>query len=442
MFTDTIRSGIMDQIRCDEKDYLIWKWRPSNNVHRENAIRWGSSLRVKQGSVAVFVYKNKGQDVIQEYIEGPFDKTLKTSNLPVIANLVALAYGGETPFQAEVYFINLAKVIQTKFAVRYFNVFDPRYPEFGIPVAVRGTLTFSISDYRRFIEIHRLDEFNTEELQAQIKDLTSRKIKSVVANLPTNEGVSILQLEKKTEEVSGLAKSNLEEQLNALHGIRLLDIDISALDIDKASDDYQNFVGITRDVTAATIQAQTQADIKSIHDMQRIKMQNIEEQLRIEREESQYAIHKQTQSANLPAYQIEAQTTVGVAGAEALGHMGKSDGEASVSGTGLDITTVMAGMAIGGSVGRNIASSIDGTFSPTIQAPPPIPPVGYYLVESGRATGPYTIETLQQKASAGSLNKMSLVWKSGMPDWQAAGQLPELTPLFSGPATPPPIPQQ
>ena len=45
--------GFMDEIRCDEPSYLIWKWHPSGsqqgNNNRENAIRWGSSLRVKDG---------------------------------------------------------------------------------------------------------------------------------------------------------------------------------------------------------------------------------------------------------------------------------------------------------------------------------------------------------------------------------------------------------
>ena len=55
--------GFMDEIRCDEPSYLIWKWHPSgsqlgDNV-RENSIRWGSSLRVKDSEVAVFVYKQK-----------------------------------------------------------------------------------------------------------------------------------------------------------------------------------------------------------------------------------------------------------------------------------------------------------------------------------------------------------------------------------------------
>lgn len=72
--------GFMDEIRCDESSYLIWKWHPNYSVqgnnNRENAIRWGSSLRVKDGEVAVFVYKQK-DGTMQDFIVGPFDKKLK-----------------------------------------------------------------------------------------------------------------------------------------------------------------------------------------------------------------------------------------------------------------------------------------------------------------------------------------------------------------------------
>ena len=54
--------AIADVIRCDEPDYLIWKWHPKGTelgeTNRENAIRFGSSLRVKEGSIAVFVAKS------------------------------------------------------------------------------------------------------------------------------------------------------------------------------------------------------------------------------------------------------------------------------------------------------------------------------------------------------------------------------------------------
>ena len=96
--------GLMDVIRCDEQDYLIWKWKPfsntSNQTNKENSIRWGSSLRVKDGSVAVFVYKQK-DGTLQDYIEGPFDEIINTKNLPIITNIIGLAYDGKSPFQAD-----------------------------------------------------------------------------------------------------------------------------------------------------------------------------------------------------------------------------------------------------------------------------------------------------------------------------------------------------
>lgn len=126
--------GFMDEIRCDEPSYLIWKWHPAEsqqgNNSRENAIRWGSSLRVKDGEVAVFVYKQK-DGTMQDFIVGPYDQTIKTANFPVLASIVGLAYEGGTPFQAEVYFINLARVIQVKFGVPFFDVYDPRFLDFG-----------------------------------------------------------------------------------------------------------------------------------------------------------------------------------------------------------------------------------------------------------------------------------------------------------------------
>ena len=86
--------GLMDEIRCDEKSYLIWKWHPSglevNKNNRENGIRWGSPLRVKDGEVAVFVYKQNNNAM--DFIEGPYDDILKTNNLPIIADIIGLAY--------------------------------------------------------------------------------------------------------------------------------------------------------------------------------------------------------------------------------------------------------------------------------------------------------------------------------------------------------------
>ena len=126
LFSNKKEGGLMDVIRCDEQEYLVWKWRPSgeaNSTQKENAIRYGSSLRVKEGEVAVFVYKQDNGEM-QDFIVGPHDDTIKTANFPVLTNIVGLAFGGNSPFQAEIYFINLSGNIQIRFAIPYFDVYD------------------------------------------------------------------------------------------------------------------------------------------------------------------------------------------------------------------------------------------------------------------------------------------------------------------------------
>lgn len=313
--------GFMDEIRCDEPNYLIWKWHPSGSQpgknHRENAIRWGSSLRVKDGEVAVFVY-DQGNGVTQEFIEGPFDQILETANLPVIASIVGLAYKGGTPFPAEVYFINLARIIQVRFGVPFFDVYDPRFLDFGVPVAVRGTINFRIEDYREFIKLHRLNSFNLDDFQKQIRDTVCRYVKDVVANAPATHNIPVIQIESKTAQINDAIEYDIAQRLKDNFGVVVSGVDIGAIEIDKGSDSYARLMSVTRRVTTAMVQEQTAANIKDIHDKQRIDAQNYEETLRIQREEGQYAQRMQTRTANFGAYQVEKQAEVGVAGANAF----------------------------------------------------------------------------------------------------------------------------
>ena len=195
LFRKEKTGGFMDEIRCDEPSYLIWKWHPAGVQQglgdRENAIRWGSSLRVKDGEVAVFVYNQK-DGTMQDYIEGPYDEIIKTTNFPVLASIVGLAYDGGTPFQAEVYYINLARVIQIKFGVPFFDIYDPRFLDYGIPVAVRGTISFKISDYKEFIKLNRLNTFTLESFQKQIRDAVCRYVKDVVANASGQNNIAVI----------------------------------------------------------------------------------------------------------------------------------------------------------------------------------------------------------------------------------------------------------
>lgn len=425
----------MDEIRCDEPNYLIWKWHPSGSQlgenNRENAIRWGSSLRVKDGEVAVFVYKQQN-GVLQDFIVGPFDKIIKTENLPVLASIVGLAYEGGTPFQAEVYFINLAQIIQTKFAVPFFDVYDPRFADFGVPLAVRGTISFKIADYREFIKLHRLNAFNLVDFQTQIRDAVSRYVKDTVANAPAAHDIPLIQIETKVSQINDVIELDIGDRLRETFGVEVSGVDIGAIELDKSSDGYRQLMAVTKDVTSTKIQAETTDYV---------------ERLRIQREEGQYAQHKQTQSSNIGVFQVEKQAEVGIAGAEALGQMGANGaGGVDLGGNaGFNPAAMMAGMAVGGAVGQNIAGTMNGMMNGVNQpiqqqgaTPPPVPTAMYNVAVNGQATGPYDINTLQQMAMSGQFTANSLVWKAGMPQWAKADTVEELQDVFAN--VMPPIP--
>lgn len=437
LFNKTEKTGgFMDEIRCDEPSYLIWKWHPAGaqpgNNNRENAIRWGSSLRVKDGEVAVFVYNQKN-GVMQDYIEGPYDEIIKTENLPVLASIIGLAYDGGTPFQAEVYFINLARIIQVKFGVPFFDIYDPRFADFGVPVAVRGTVSFRIADYREFIKLHRLNSFRLDDFQKQIRDAVSRYVKDTVANAPAANNIPVIQIETKTAQINDVVEYDISERLKEGFGVLVSGVDIGAIEIDKSSEGYRQLMAVTKDITATRIEAETQDYV---------------ERLRIQREEGQYVMHKQTQTANIGAFQVEKQAEVGIAGAQALGQMGANgagDVNLSGGGEGFNMAAMMASMAVGGAVGQNIAGAMNNMMGGINQqtapgaVPPPIPTAAYHVAVNGQATGPFALSTLAQMTANGQLTGDSLVWKNGMAQWEKAIVVDELKGLFS---KMPPIPEE
>lgn len=444
LFNKKNEGGLMDVIRCDEKEYLIWKWRPAgeevNTTKKENTIRYGSSLRVKDGEVAVFVYP--GENGNQDFIEGPFDQTIKTGNFPVLSSIVGAAFGGSSPFQAEIYFINLAGLIQTRFAVPFFDVADPRFLDYAVPVAVRGDIRFKITDYKEFIKLHRLINFDLEDFKSQIKSAVSKYVKGVVANIPAEKGIPVIQLERKLTEINDVVEESLKKRLQNEFGITVGSVDIDAIDIDKTSDGYNQLKAVTQDVTTQTIQRQTNANLT-----------NMEENLRIQREGMAQAQRLQNESANLSAFQLEKQAEVGVEGAKAFGQMG-ANGAGNLNlggGLGMNPAGMMAGMAMGSAIGQNMAGMVGGMMNGMNQQVPPqannVPPVpgneSYHVAVNGTATGPYTVSVLSTMAANGQFTKESLVWKSGMANWQAAGSISELAGLFAGTVPPvPPVPPQ
>ncbi|MDA8079573.1 MAG: SPFH domain-containing protein [Nitrospiraceae bacterium] len=100
--------------------------------------------------------------------------------------------------------------------------------------------------------------------------------------------------------------------------------------------------------------------------------------------------------------------------------------------------TAAAGVGIGMGFGmaNQMTQSFAGQQAGPSQTPPPLP--GYYLAAGGQQAGPFGVDILKQKMVAGELTRNTLVWKSGMEQWTAAGQVLDLAELFKD--VPPPIP--
>ena len=436
--------GMMNVIRCDQEEYLVWKWRPEgqevNSTSRENSIRYGSSLRVKDGEVAVFVYKQKDGSC-QDFIEGPHDETIKTANFPVLSSIVGLAFGGESPFQAEVYFINLQGNNQIRFGIPFFDVFDPRLPDHGIPMSVRGTITFNVTDYRGFIKLNRLVNFELDDFYKQVKDAVIKYVKGVVMNVPQNMGIPAVQMERQILEINDKVRDYLKPRMEEDFGVNLKNLDIAALEVDKESPYYQELRQLTAGNTARTLNAQTDINIKNMQDMQAINSQNMAETMRIQREEAQRAQRLQTETNFIGAHQANLQADVLKTGAQSLGQMGTIGG-----GGGMNPAAMMTGMMMGGAMGQQmsgIMNNMGQQMQQTMNTPPPMPNVSYYVSVNGAQSGPFNMQQLAQMAQSGQINVQTYVWKQGMPNWELAGNVAELQSVFmpqAPGAMPPPMP--
>jgi membrane protease subunit (stomatin/prohibitin family) len=414
--------GLMDVIRCDEKEYLVWKWRPSgeaNSTVKENAIRYGSSIRVKSGEAAVFFYK-QGNGVIEDIIHGPCDKFLKTENFPILTSLVSLGWDGNSPFNAEVYFFNLQGNTQIKFGTPTFDLFDknPNFANLGIPCNVRGNITFNLTDCVNFIKLNRLQEFNLEDFKVQIREFCIRKIKSVVTNIPEENNIPVVQIERKIDEISDIIKSKLKPAMEDDFGINLKRIDVSAVEIDQTHDNYIQLKRITVDQTSKIIEATTDIQIENLGEMARINRKNAE--LGVE-------------GNNFSVHQLNQQTDVLKTASENLGQMSNVN---LGGGVGLNPAGLMFGMGIGNAMGGQVGGMM-GNMNATPPPPPP-PQVTYHISINGQQFGPYNLSTLQQMALTNQFTQSHYVWKPGMSGWVLASEIGDLASIFA--AIPPPPP--
>ena len=356
---------------------------------------------------------------------------------------------------------NLSKGSQLNFAIPYFDVFDPRLQDYGVPVSVHGAVVYAIEDMDLFHSVNRNEGYSGETFKNKLRGQLTKFIKSVVSNAPSDAQIPVVQIERKIFEISELIQQRVTPQVEKLFGITIRSLDITGINVDKESRGYHELKALTADLEKERMMAQHNAQISNFNlnndlqqdmlrkqsshnldamgrkqeldlggqeELQRMNLENQRETMRIQREEMQRASRLQTEQTFMGAHQ--ANLNAGVLN------------NAMDNGINAFRQQPMGGMGQMGGVpqtpGMGGAPQMPGKGAN-------VPQVQYFIGINGQQYGPCDWSKLQQLVQQGQLTQQSYVWKNGMAQWEFAGNVAELAPLFQGtapqmPGMPPQMP--
>ncbi|MBI4647082.1 MAG: SPFH domain-containing protein [Bacteroidia bacterium] len=372
--------GLWDKLKGEFIDIVEWL-DPSNDimVHRferyNNEIKNGAKLTVRESQVAVFINEGQIADVFQ-----PGMYQLTTQNLPILATLKGWKYGFNSPFKAEVYFVNTKQFTDQKWGTP--NPVMLRDPEFG-PIRIRanGNYALKVKDAPTFIRtvVGTDGNFTTEGIANQLRNIIVTRFTDAIGE----SKIPVLDMASNYDELSLFIDKKIKPEFEE-YGVELMKFLVASItlppNVEEALD-KRSSMGIIGDLGKYT------------------QFQTAE------------AIHA---AATNPA------------------------GGGATEGMGMGMGFAMAGQMMN----TMQQAQQQSQQKPPQQAgpvPPPIPgAVKFYLAVGGQSQGPYDFTALKQMVMQNQFTKESLVWKEGMANWLQAGQVAELNPVFA--SVPPPVP--
>ena len=232
--------AIIDRIKfdgtSDDQSWLVYKY-PSDEFVL------GSQLIVNQSQEALFF---KGGEALDLF--GPGTHTLSTGNIPILKKLVNIPFGGNTPFSAEIYYINNTSRLDMKWGTSVpFQIMDPMLNNI-IGVRAFGQFGISINDSRTFITkiIGAVKEGHISDydvVRKYFNGLINTKIKELVATYITRKKISVLDITTYLSEISENSKNSINEEFES-YGIEIKNFYIESVnfpkeDISKVKEAYE-----------------------------------------------------------------------------------------------------------------------------------------------------------------------------------------------------------
>jgi excisionase family DNA binding protein len=210
--------GLMDYIKTqlieiiewtdDSRDTISWRF-----PDEDKEIKNGAQLIVRESQTVQFVYVGEFGDTF-----APGKHTLTTDNIPVLSQLKGWKYGFESPFKADVYFVNTRLFTGNKWGTS--NPIMLRDQDFGI-IRLRafGTYDFKVVDVKRFLKEvagsdhnFRLDEF---------ADTMRSRVVSVFSDAIATAKVPALDIATRYQEVGEALLPLINPQLEGKYGISI-----------------------------------------------------------------------------------------------------------------------------------------------------------------------------------------------------------------------------
>ena len=207
---DFIRSEFINIIEWtdDSTDTMVYQF----PVH-DNEIKNKAQLTVRPSQAAVFVNEGQIADIF-----GPGRYELETANLPILATLKGWKYGFDSPFKAEVYFVNTKQFLDQKWGTK--NPIMMRDAEFGmLRLRAFGIYSFTVDDPGKFMkEVFGTNSMYTvDDVAGQLK----RSIVSGISDMLGESNIPALDLAANYDELSQGALVKLQDRFNPL-GLKIM----------------------------------------------------------------------------------------------------------------------------------------------------------------------------------------------------------------------------
>lgn len=194
-----IKNQLIDVIEwLDSSDNtLVWRF-----PDQDHEIKNGAKLTVREGQTAIFVNEGQIGDIFK-----PGLYSLETQNMPILTSLKSWKYGFNSPFKAEVYFVNTRQYPDLRWGT--MNPIMMRDQDFGV-VRLRafGIYAIQVSDPGRFFkEIVGTDgHYTTQEIEGTLK----RTLVSSFTNSLGQAKIPALDLAGNYEQIATVIQDKMQ----------------------------------------------------------------------------------------------------------------------------------------------------------------------------------------------------------------------------------------